>query len=110
LLVHGEPMTTASSAARGYGHKWQQAREQFLFENPLCAMHQQLGHVVEATVVDHKVPHRGDLKLFWSRSNWQTLCKQCHDSHKQRQEKSGRVAGCGLDGIPMDAGHHWRKG
>lgn len=32
-----------------------------------------------AEVVDHIVPHKGDLSLFWSRSNWQSLCKRCHD-------------------------------
>lgn len=98
-----------NSAARGYGHKWREARGSFLAANPLCVMHQQLGRVVEATVVDHKVPHRGDLKLFWDRKNWQSLCAPCHDVHKQRLEKSGRVAGCGLDGLPLDPNHHWRR-
>lgn len=98
-----------SSAARGYGHKWRKAREDFLQRNPLCVMDQELGRVVQATVVDHKVPHRGDMKLFWDRGNWQSLCKDCHDRHKQRQERSGKAVGCGLDGIPLDAGHHWRR-
>jgi len=25
-----------------------------------------------ATVVNHKIPHRGDMKLFWNRSNWES--------------------------------------
>ena len=29
--------------------------------------------------VDHIIPHRGDPELFWDRSNWQALCKNCHD-------------------------------
>lgn len=70
-------------------------------------MHLKLGRYVAATVVDHIVPHRGDMKLFWDRDNWQALCKACHDSHKQRLEKSGRVAGCDLAGLPSDPGHHW---
>ena len=37
------------------------------------------GKYVKATVVDHMVPHRGDEKLFWDRSNWRALCKRCHD-------------------------------
>lgn len=32
-----------------------------------------------ATVVDHIIPHKGDQYLFWDRSNWQPLCKLCHD-------------------------------
>ena len=98
-----------NSAARLYGHKWRQAREVFLAANPLCVMHKERGQVVEATVVDHKVPHRGDLKLFWDRKNWQPLCATCHDVHKQRLENSGHVSGCGLDGLPLDSNHHWRQ-
>lgn len=92
-----------------YGSKWKAAREAFLLANPLCADHQRRGHIVAATVVDHKVPHKNDLKKFWDRKNWQPLCKHCHDSHKQRLEKSGAVVGCGIDGIPLDAGHHWNS-
>ena len=32
-----------------------------------------------ATVVDHVIPHRGDSHLMWDESNWQALCKSCHD-------------------------------
>lgn len=99
----------ASAAQRGYGHKWQKAREGWLREHPLCVMHAALGRVVPATVVDHKAPHRGDMVLFWDRNNWQSLCKQCHDAHKQRLEKSGAVVGCSLTGVPTDPNHHWHK-
>ena len=98
-----------TSAQRGYGYRWQQARKQFLQENPFCADHRQRGKKVLATVVDHKIPHRGDERLFWDRTNWQSLCKQCHDTHKQRLEKSGSVIGCNENGIPIDSNHHWNK-
>ncbi|MGN8738508.1 HNH endonuclease signature motif containing protein [Bilifractor sp. HCP3S3_D3] len=39
-----------------------------------------------ATVVDHIVPHRGDPKLFWDRSNWQALCKRCHDKKTRKYD------------------------
>lgn len=68
-----------SAASRGYGHKWQQARDGFLRANPLCKRHEDRGEIVAATVVDHIVPHKGDMELFWRRSNWQPLCKRCHD-------------------------------
>jgi hypothetical protein len=69
--------------------------------------------VAAATVVDHITPHKlkeallsGDAaaiskaqKLFWSR-NWQGLCKQHHDSTKQRMEKRGSIIGCDESGIP----------
>ena len=37
------------------------------------------GKYIEATVVDHIVPHRGNEQLMWDENNWQDLCKQCHD-------------------------------
>ena len=67
------------------------------------------GVIKEAAVVDHITPHKGDMKLFWDSDNWQSLCKQCHDSEKQRLEKSGKQIGCDITGIPMDATHHWHQ-
>ena len=93
-----------------YGYKWQQARAAFLKLHPLCVRHEEMGEVVAATIVDHKVAHRGDLELFWDQSNWQALCKHCHDSWKQRLEKSGKVAGCSPKGVPIDPNHHWNRG
>jgi len=110
-----------SSSQRGYGSKWQKARQQFLADNPFCSDHKGRGIDVIATVVDHKIAPRlleakqscdqqtisKAQKLFWDRNNWQSLCKLCHDSHKQRLEKSGAVIGCDVDGIPIDTNHHW---
>jgi 5-methylcytosine-specific restriction protein A len=41
---------------------------------------------VKATVVDHIIPHRGDPTLFWDESNWQPLCKKCHDQKTRNEE------------------------
>lgn len=93
-----------------YNYKWQQARAAFLAENPLCIRCSELGRVTAATIVDHITPHRGSMILFWRRSNWQPMCKHCHDSYKQRLEKSGNVAGCSPNGVPIDPNHHWNTG
>jgi 5-methylcytosine-specific restriction protein A len=98
-----------TAAQRGYGGRWQKARETYLRQHPLCVDHQRRGYIVPATVVDHVVPHRGDQRLFWDKSNWQSLCKTCHDSHKQRIERGGAVVGCDLAGLPVDPGHHWHQ-
>lgn len=98
-----------SSAARGYGSRWQRYREGFLRSRPLCADHMRMGQVVAASVVDHIVPHRGDQALFWDKGNHQSLCKTCHDRHKQRLERSGVVLGCDASGIPIDPRHHWQR-
>lgn len=65
--------------ARGYDTRWRKARKLFLQQHPLCVLCQEEGKVVPATVVDHIIPHRGDKRLFWDQTNWQSLCKNCHD-------------------------------
>ena len=94
----------------GYGRRWGKRRKHYLSENPLCVMCQEIGRIESATVVDHIVPHKGDYELFWDKDNYQSLCKTCHDSHKQRQEKSGKKVGCEPDGTPTDSQHHWNRG
>lgn len=98
-----------SSGARGYGSRWQKARATFLRTNPLCVFCQQQGKTVAAQVVDHKVPHKGDQSLLWDTSNWQPLCTRCHNSHKQRLEKSGAMTGCDTSGKPLDPNHPWNR-
>ena len=98
-----------SSTERGYGYKWQQAREGYLKRHPLCVMCKRRGLVVEASVVDHITPHKGDMALFWDSSNWQALCRLCHDAHKKRLELGGTLPGCDTDGMPVDPLHHWNK-
>lgn len=39
---------------------------------------------------DHVEPHRGDWDKFWA-GPFQTLCKPCHGSAKQRAERGGGV-------------------
>jgi 5-methylcytosine-specific restriction protein A len=74
---------------RGYTVEWVKYRAQWLRAHPLCG-DRESGPSKEhskclseglhraATDVDHIVPHRGDNKLFWERSNHQSLCHQCH--------------------------------
>lgn len=73
-----------SSAARGYNHQWRKAREAYLVTHPHC---NHPGCNVPASHVDHIIPHRGDDRLFWDRSNWQSLCAHHHNSTKQREER-----------------------
>jgi len=68
-----------NATERGYGSRWRTARGRFLRKHPLCAECLRQGKLSPATVVDHIIPHRGDMKLFWDESNWQALCKDCHD-------------------------------
>ncbi|MCK9479285.1 MAG: HNH endonuclease [Firmicutes bacterium] len=68
-----------SAYERGYTNKWQKQSKLYLKQNPLCVQCQSKGKLVMATVVDHITPHRGNAQLMWSKSNWQSLCKRCHD-------------------------------
>lgn len=51
-------------------------------------------------VVDHKQPHRGDPKKFFSANNCWTVSKSFHDSVKQRWEKR-KHGPIGEDGWPL---------
>ena len=77
-----------SSTARGYGARWQKARKAYLAAHPLCAMCAARGQTTAATELDHIIPHKGDMALFWDRKNWQGLCKQDH-SRKTATEDGG---------------------
>lgn len=79
-----------TSTQRGYGYRWQLARERYLLDHPLCVYCARRGMTTAAGVVDHIVAHCGDQDLFWDEANWQSLCKPCHDSDKQREERLGR--------------------
>lgn len=76
-------------------------RERQLSREPLCAYCMQVEEVTEATIVDHVEEHKGDESIFWDESNLQSLCKRCHDSVKQREERGGAVIRFGLDGWPL---------
>jgi 5-methylcytosine-specific restriction enzyme A len=71
---------------RGYTSAWQKARVAYLRAHPLCVAHKVAGELVPATVVDHIVPHKGDKALFWDSTNWQSLCKPCHDAKTARED------------------------
>ena len=74
-----------SAAKRGYGSKWQKARKTFLAKHPLCEECLKKGKTAPATVVDHIIPHRGNMKLFWDVNNWQALCKHHHDAKTAKE-------------------------
>lgn len=77
-----------SAAKRGYDRRWKRARAWYLRRHPLCVICELDGRVVVATAVDHIQPHRGDCDRMWNTSNWQALCKRCHD-RKTAQERHG---------------------
>lgn len=91
---------------------WRSLRRRKLKTNPLCERCEAKGFVVPATVVNHRIPHKGDLKLFWDWDNLESACADCHDGPIQSEERTGRpndrvgyvtdVLDCGL---PADNRH-----
>lgn len=67
--------------------EWRVGAKQFLRQHPLCMCDDCMEgqkRVRVSQVVDHRVAHRGDVKLFFSQSNWQALSKSCHDAKTSR--------------------------
>jgi 5-methylcytosine-specific restriction enzyme A len=67
--------------------RWRRLRASVLAENPLCTVCEQQGQITVATVVDHRQPHRGDVRLMYdldflegksSESNLAPMCASCH--------------------------------
>jgi 5-methylcytosine-specific restriction enzyme A len=107
------PDRRVSAASRGYDARWRRARAEFLAEpeNALCRMCLAEGLLTAAREVDHIIPHRGDQKLFWDRSNWQGICTSHHSAKSLREENARRGYrvverhGCDSSGKPL--GSHW---
>jgi len=90
-------------------YRWQQKAKRQLAHEPLCRMCRDLfGRVRAASIADHIERHDNDPERFWDGA-LQSVCKECHDSLKQQQERSGEMAGHCRHGWPVDPGHPWNK-
>jgi 5-methylcytosine-specific restriction enzyme A len=98
-----------SARQRGYITAWDKARQHYLRKHPLCVMCMAQGHVVVATVVDHKISHKGDHALFWDTNNWQALCEAHHASTKQSIDRIGYDHAIDDHGWPLDEKHPANK-
>jgi|TARA_Y100000310_G_C20463516_1_gene706470 5-methylcytosine-specific restriction protein A len=78
--------TRPTAHQRGYDSRWRKYRKIFLNKFPFCQYHLKNSEYVQATVVDHIIPHKMDKVLFWKESNHQALCKSCHDSKTARED------------------------
>lgn len=105
-----------SMSTHSYGSTWRKLRATILRQRPLCAECEKQGKLVKAQHLDHIRPHKGDMALFYDPDNLQGLCHSCH-SRKTAQEDGGfgnapsdkPSKACGVDGIPTDGRHHWRR-
>lgn len=89
--------------------RWKRLRQHILSKHPYCQCPHHNGKSMPANVVDHKIPHRGNLSLFWDVRNLQAMAKPCHDAFKQSQERGGAgfKRGCDDQGNPLSSEHEW---
>ena len=77
-----------SASKRGYNGKWQRLSKIYLRKHPMCVRCMAERRYVPATVVDHIIPHRGNPVFMWDESNWQALCKRCHDRKTRKEDNT----------------------
>lgn len=87
------------------GRRWAGLRQAQLAKQPLCERDVHSFDIVPATVVNHRRPHKGDLRLFFDPTNLQSVCKPCHDGPIQREELQGFSAEVDTGGWPTDPNH-----
>lgn len=79
-----------SAAQRGYDAKWTAYSAAYRLRHPSCRPCRDAGGHTPTELVDHIVPVTGpDDPLFWSETNHQPICRECH-AVKTAQE--GRTA------------------
>jgi 5-methylcytosine-specific restriction endonuclease McrA len=87
-----------------YGKRWRKRAHYQLQIEPLCRMCANEGRITSASVVDHVIPHRGDINSFWL-GELQSLCTFHHNSTKKIIEQRGYDTAIGADGWPLDPRH-----
>lgn len=89
---------------------WKAARKVQLHRQPLCELCLKMGHTKPATVVNHRIPHKGEWTLFTDPKNHQSVCKPHHDSTIQGDERRGYTGEVDADGWPSDPAHPANRG
>ena len=58
-----------STNSKIYNSRWRRVSKTYLKEYPLCVQCRKEGRLTPATEVDHIIPHKGDMKLFWNKND-----------------------------------------
>lgn len=85
--------------------KWKALRKACLLRDRYQCRIRMSGCRINASLADHIVPHRGDMRLFFDLTNLQASCKHCHDSHKKRAENRDYDGAVDSFGWPVDENH-----
>ncbi|MQV98360.1 HNH endonuclease [Sinorhizobium medicae] len=76
-----------SASSRGYDAEWRAESRTYLLQHPYCAECARNAVRTSATLVDHIIAIRLAPHRRMDRTNWQSLCTNCHSSVKQKQER-----------------------
>jgi 5-methylcytosine-specific restriction enzyme A len=99
--------------------RWERVRQQKMMRDPLCEACLQVGEIVPAEVVDHRVPiskegreKRSAAEAFPHLDGLASLCANHHNAKtraEQLGEKDYMRKGCDVFGRPLDPDHHWNR-
>lgn len=65
--------------------EWKAASKDYLQQHPLCVTCLAEERTEPSTLVDHVIPHRGNMQLFWDPENWQAQCASCHSKKTAKE-------------------------
>lgn len=68
--------------------RWRKLRLIIKGRYPLCVdcLAKEPPRYTPTTDIDHEVPHRGNLELFWDERNLRGRCHECHSAKTARGE------------------------
>jgi 5-methylcytosine-specific restriction enzyme A len=80
-----------SATDRLYDGKWRRYAATFVKKNPLCFYCGLMNRTTATECVDHAVPHRGDVRLFWDKANHRSACITCNSRKGNKTEEQFRA-------------------
>ena len=86
---------------------WRRRAKHQLAAHPLCALCEEQGRIIPATIADHHPAHMGDYNAFVL-GPLRSLCKPCHDGLSGFVHRGYRPD-IGVDGYPLDPRHPWYR-
>ncbi len=92
-----------SARERGYTPEWDKVARHEKNLHPLCLGCSAVGWVAATTVIDHIIPHKGNMVLFWDPLNRQPACTPHHSTVKQVLEDLYAKGKASNDDLRLDS-------
>ena len=89
-------MTPAEIRRARTSHRYRAMRRAFLRANPLCRPCRERGHTAAAVEIDHIEPVTKAPERFWDETDWQPICRSCHEGKSARELR--RLRGATVEG------------